>query len=32
MVADGFTKPLERTKFNIFQDQLGMVEILESGK
>jgi hypothetical protein len=32
MVADGFTKPLERTKFNMFQDQLGIVEILESGK
>jgi hypothetical protein len=25
MVADGFTKPLERTAFDKFKDQLGMV-------
>ena len=27
MAADGFTKPLERTAFNKFKDQLGMVSI-----
>jgi hypothetical protein len=32
MVVDGFTKPLDRTKFNMFQDQLGMVEKPESSK
>jgi hypothetical protein len=25
MIADGFTKPLERTAFDKFKDQLGMV-------